>query len=237
MTELYLMLDAALPEDVEPERLAGLAGLVVDGSRLSPEACRAWPAPIRAVMNGDDNWRAEPAIPHIVDDDLEACARLRTENPQCPWLPRLSLCKADPVYRMIDSPGEGFRFYTPDTSAIQAYHVVSTGKTLRDELALARSLGLERIWLHAVDAARHGQGLDLDMLEQAKQDFDGEIWISGGASQPRHLESLAREGGAGAVVIDLALLHQSGSEFLTRALHHRPPPEIPVQQPCPGASG
>ena len=44
MTELFLQLSDAVPDDLDPQNLTGLAGLVVDGNCFTPGQCRPLPA-------------------------------------------------------------------------------------------------------------------------------------------------------------------------------------------------
>lgn len=231
MTELFLELDSDLPQGVEASVLAGLAGLVVDGSRLTPGQCSLLPLSVVALTGGLtvlDEWREQQDILRVVDGGLDTCAWLRDESPQYQWLPRLMICKPETVYRMVDSPGEGFRFYTPDTSTIHGYQVTDTKQPLAAALARARELDFDKVWLHAQDAAQRGDGLDLDLLEQARQQFGEGLWISGGATRSRHLENLTRVGGVPALVIDTRLLTRENAEVLITALAPPPPAEIPV---------
>lgn len=232
MTELYLELESALPTELDPERLSGLAGLVVDGTCLTPEQCAPLPAPVRALRGGaglPEEWREAVDAARIVEGGLETCARLRDEQPEHRWLPRLQVCRQEVLYRMTDSPGEGFRFYTPDTAAIRGYRVTGDDLPLPRALARAEELGFDRLWLHGLDAALHGNGLDLDLLEKARILFDGELWFSGGAREPRHQANLAREGGTFALVIDAALLEEVDAATLAAALAPPSPPSPGVQ--------
>jgi hypothetical protein len=240
MTELFLELDGDLPQGVEPGDLAALSGLVVDGRCLTPRQCRPLPSSVMALTGGSavlDEWREQQDVLRVVDGGLDACAWLRDERPEYQWLPRLVVCRSQAVYRMVDSPGEGFRFYTPDTSAIRGYQVTDGDRPLAVALKRARELGFQKIWLHAQDAAQRGDGLDLDLLDKARQQFDDGLWISGGATRLRHLENLSRDGGVSVLVIDNGLLAQANAEVLTAALAPPPPPEIPIQfapQPAKG---
>ena len=221
MTELLLKLDSGLAADLDPVKLIGLAGVVVDGISLTPRQCSDFPVPIAALTGGSailGEWREHQDILRIVDAGLDACARMRDEMPEQKWMPRLLVSKAETIFRMTDTPGEGFRFYAPDTSAIRGYRVTDGDRPLTAALQRARELGFISIWLHGGDAAGRGDGLELDLVHQGQRDFGDGLWISGGATQPRHLENLVREGETSAVVIDATLFDQAGTDVLTAAL-------------------
>ena len=95
---------------------------------------------------------------------------------------------------------------------------------LRDWLRRAGALGVDVVWLHGLDAAAAGRGLDLEMLARARNAFHGAIWISGGASEPAHLANLAAEGGAQVVVVSEALARAHGVAALAAAIK----PPVPV---------
>lgn len=231
MTELFVLLDQPPADEADVQRLDGIAGLVVDGRRMRPCDCQVLPTPVSALLGTQDvlaEWSEEPSPLRIVDGGLETCARLRDERPDLAWLPRLTVYKPEVVYRMSDYPGEGFRFYAPDTSAIRGYRVDDGDRTLQEALAQAETLGFSELWLHARDAAREQSGLDLDLLDRARRHFGDSIWLSGGATTPQHLTNLAREGGTKAVVIDAGLLAAGGAAALTTSLMPPSPPEQPI---------
>lgn len=231
MTELLLELDNDFAENLDPEVLTGLAGLVVDGTCLKPRQCSHFSIPVAALTGSPailDEWREHQDILRVVDAGLDSCAQLRDDRPEQKWLPRLEVSKQETIFRMTDSPGEGFSFYTPDTSAIYGYRVSDGEHTLITAMKRARELGFDRIWLHSRDAAGRGDGLELDLVAQVRQYFGNSLWVSGGATQPQHLENLAREGGASAVVIDASLLDHAGVEELTVALKPAVTKQIPV---------
>ena len=237
MTELLLHLDQPLAPDLDPASLNGLAGLVVDAGCFAPAQCLALPVPVAALCGAgpDDHpeWNDELTPLRVVDQGLEVCARLCDVQPERAWLPRLIVDRQAVSYRMSNYRGEGFKFFTPDSATIQGYRVTDGDRPLAAALKRAQELGFARLWLHARDAAQQGKGLDLDLLERAQRDFPGELWISGGATEPRHLENLAREGGATGLVIGTELLARTDIATLLAALMPpRPPetlPEAPVQ--------
>ena len=230
MTELLLQLTEAL-DGLEPGQLTDLAGLVVNGSCLTPGQCSPLSVPVGALTGGPTElpeWRGEAAPLRVVEFGLEECARRRDDRPELKWLPRLVAYRAQVVYRMADYPGEGFKFYSPDTATLRGYCVTDAGRALERSLERARELGFDRLWLHARHAAEAGNGLDLDLLERARRHFKGGLWMSGGVSDTGHLANLAREGGAAAVVIEQALLARVSAEALVAALAPPGPPEAPI---------
>lgn len=231
MTELFVQIDQPPPDEAEVQRLDGTAGLVVDGRRMRPCDCQVLPSPVSALLGAQHvlaEWSEESSPVRIVDGGLETCARLRDERPDLAWLPRLTVYKPEVVYRMSDYPGEGFRFYAPDTSAIRGYRVDDGEQALQSALSRAKSLGFSELWLHARDAACEQSGLDLDLLDRARRHFGDGIWLSGGVTRPQHLTNLAREGGTKAVVIDAGLLAAGGAAALTALLMPPAPPEQPI---------
>ncbi|WP_295399332.1 hypothetical protein [uncultured Thiocystis sp.] len=237
MTELLLHLDQPLAPDLDPAALDGLTGLVVDVGCFAPMHCLALCAPVVALCGtspGDrPDWDDKLTPLRVVDQGLEVCARLRDAHPERAWLPRLIVDRQAVSYRMSNYRGEGFKFFTPDSASIQGYRVTDGDRPLAAALKRAQELGFARLWLHARDAAQQGKGLDLDLLERAQRDFPEKLWISGGATEPRHLENLTREGGATGLVIGTELLARTDIATLLTALTPlRAPetlPETPVQ--------
>lgn len=233
MTELYLHLDRPLADDLDPASLAGLAGLVVDIGCFTPAQCRCLPAPVAALCGAVPgpcaDWDAQTTPWRVVDQGLDACVRLRDAHPTWQWLPRLTVYRTEVSYQMSNYRNEGFSFYTPCPTTIQDYRVTDGDHPVTVALQRARALGFDRLWLHARDAAHQGKGLDLDLLERARGDFPDGLWISGGATETRHLENLAREGGTNGLVIGIDLLARADCSALIQALTPPRPPEVPVQ--------
>jgi len=230
MTELLLQLTEA-PDGLEPGQLTGLAGLVVDGSCVTPAQCSPLAVPIVAVTGAPaelTEWRGDATPLRVVELGLEKCARCRDERPDLAWLPRLVAYRPQVVYRMSEYQGEGFKFYAPDTASLRGYCVTDGGRAVERSLERARELGFDRLWLHAKHAAESGDGLDLELLARARRNFEGALWVSGGVTEIQHLENLGREGGAAAVVIHKALLAQVRAEVLAAALAPPRPPEAPI---------
>jgi hypothetical protein len=247
MTELFLNLDrppdSLMADDLDLPSLAGLAGLVVDATRIAPAHCLPLPSPVAALYGAAPgpctDWDHEAAPLRVVDQGLDACVRLRDAYPTLQWLPRLTAYRAEVSYRMSNYRGEGFSFYTPDPGTIQDYRVTDGDQALTVVLQRARALGFDRLWLHARDAAQLGNGLDLDLLECARCDFPQGLWISGGATELRHLENLTREGGVAGLVIGTQWLRRADIATLTQALTPPRPPEVPiaVAPPCAHVTG
>ena len=233
MTELYMALNGKIPDGLEQEHLAGLAGLVVEGTCIHPDQCAPLPAPVVALTGGGPEeligWCDDPGPRRVVDGGLDECARLRDAWPALSLLPRLVVYKPEVVYRLSDYPGDGFKFYAPDTAAIRGYCVTDGDQPLGCALERAKALGFDTLWLHERDAAEARRGLDLDLLERARRDFGDGLWLSGGASEVRHLRNLAREGGAAAVVIGPAFLEGASVADLTAALAPPPPLEVSIR--------
>ncbi|MFQ5938296.1 MAG: HisA/HisF-related TIM barrel protein, partial [Acidiferrobacterales bacterium] len=161
---------------------------------------------------------------------LEDTLHLRDTWPELAWVPRLAVFKPQVRYRLLDSfPGEGFKMYMPDTAALRGYQVMGSDATLSESSARAATLGFNTLWVHALDADERGKGLDLDLLEHARAQFDGELWLSGGATRERHLANLAIHKGAAAVVIPTALAKQYGCERLLSVLATPPTTGIPLR--------
>jgi hypothetical protein len=97
---------------------------------------------------------------------------------------------------------------------------------LIDAVEHARQLGFDSLWLHSLDAAEAGRGLELEMLDRTESS-GLDIWLSGGATESRHLSNLARVGGAAAVVIDHNLAQLSSALELCDCLAPLTEPVIP----------
>jgi len=191
-----------------------------------------WPEATRVVLRDTTPeegmaWRERDGVLWCGGKDLEATARQRDAWPDLDWLPRLVVDKPQVSYRFASAfPGEGFSVYQPDTATLRGYRV--QGRGLRETLEQARGLGFEELWLHACDAEVTGRGLDLDLLERVRGWFSGELWLSGGARERRHLVNLAHEGGVAVVVVPEGLAAKEGVDSLRTALAPPPPPEAPV---------
>lgn len=233
MTELFLELVRPLPDDLSPESLVGVSGLVVDGSRVRPEECGSLQTAVMALTGADGEgvaaWCETTEPVRVIDGGLDACARLRDTSPELSWMPRLTVYRPEVRYRMTTSHGAaGFKFYAPDTGALRGYRVSDGDLSLQAALNRARELGFDRLWLHARHAAEQGRGLDLDLLERARRVYEDGLWFSGGAAKAAHLENLARAGGVDAVVVGSDLLAGPEGQRLADALAPPAPPEQPI---------
>lgn len=212
--------------------LAGAHGLVVDPRTVSPQAASHLPAPVRVLHSTDDEpvaaWREHPDLAWVSNSGLEHTARLQDQWPALTWIPRLSVFKPQLRYELSRPfPGEGFRVYMPDTSAIHAYQVKGSEASLNASLRQAEHLGFQTLWLHALDAKQRRQGLDLELLERA-QGFRGRLWLSGGAASEKHLANLAAQDGASAVIVPNAVAAGCTCERLRAALAGRPTKTAPL---------
>ena len=89
-----------------------------------------------------------------------------------------------------------------------------------------RPARLPAVWLHSPEADRRRKGLDLDLLEFVSRRFYGNIWLSGGASELRHLSNYAGEAGAQTLVVPASLAVELGVEACCQALAAPPPPRL-----------
>jgi len=233
MTEMFLEIKHALPDDYNPERLAGLSGLVVDGTRVRPEECAPLEVPVTALTGADGDdlaaWCGATEPMRVVDGGLDTCARLRDATPELLWMPRLTAYRPEVRYRMSTSHGEaGFKFYAPDTAALRGYRVSDGDQSLQAALERTRKLGFDRLWLHARHAADQKRGLDLDLLERARRVYKNGLWFSGGATSVDHLKNLARAGGVGTLVVGPELVEKLRGDELLDALAPPAPREEPI---------
>lgn len=166
-------------------------------------------------------WRDRPGTQWVAGGGLDAVMRLRDAWPGLDWVPRIEGYRPETRFDFHRAaPGEGFSMYMPDTSAIQGFRVEDTERLpLEAWLSRAVSEGFRCVWLHGRDAETACKGADIEMLTRARRHFaGGRIWLSGGIGEPQHLKTLAREGGAKAVVIPASLARQHGCMTLASAL-------------------
>ena len=205
------------------ESLQGSGGLVVDPSEIGEEAVPQPELGTLLVRDGDPErfaaWRQREELWWATGGTLDQAARLRDRWPALRWLPRIGIRRQDVVYRFNDSAlGEGFRFYIPDTGAINGYLTVIDGQPMAEALGRAVALGFDALWLHGEDAEAAGAGLDLELLERAGRSYGGDIWLSGGARREAHLFNLARQGGAANVILSGRVAADCGCDRLQLAL-------------------
>lgn len=225
MSETGLFIEvASAPEAMEiTESLHQDSGLVVDPATISQEDAQRLQTCTAVVRSSEPQrfkaWQERENLWWAAAEELDEIARLRDRWPGLQWLPRIEIYKQEVVYRFNGSAlGEGFRFYIPDTGAINGYLTVAGEQPMEAVLQRADELGFASLWLHGVHAEALGTGLDLELLERADQKFTGSIWFSGGASDERHLFNLARQGGAAGVILSPAVAAKCGCERLQLAL-------------------
>ncbi len=223
-TRLYLNLELG-PLDGIAE-LSEVDGFVIGPGVAKPpsqDPKHAWI--LRGVTPLDSPAWAERDATWVCAEGLERTARLRDGWPELRWVPRAEIHSPSVRYNFVAAaPGEGFSVYRPDTSTIQRHRIADDEEDLHDWLARAKRLDFRTVWLQGRDAAERGRGLDLDLLDRARGFFGGgRIWLSGGATEPRHLANLAAEGGAAAVVLPRAFAERCGCGSLLAALG-RPAP-------------
>jgi len=230
-TRLYLNLDLGPPDGIT--ELSDVDGFVVGPGVAEPpsqDAKHTWI--LRGVTPLDSPAWTERNARWVCAEGLDQTVRLRDGWPQLTWVPRAEIyCPSVRYDFFAAAPGEGFSVYRPDTSTIQRHRVADDEADLRDWLKRAKSQGFRTVWLHSRDAAGEGRGLDLDLLDRARRSFGGgRIWLSGGATEPRHLANLAVEGGAAAVILPRALAERCGCGSLLAALGWSDPAtELPSQ--------
>ena len=99
---------------------------------------------------------------------------------------------------------EGFKTYMPDLSTYRTYAVNGGRESLTDWLKRMTSLDIDAVWLHNTTAEASGLGFDLEMLERAARFYEGDIWVSGGATCSEHVIRLSEEFRVHAAVLPLA---------------------------------
>ena len=224
------------PLDQQKDMLACLTGadaLVIDPDRCTPVQVLEAPAGHRILLNGDPqrdtDWIDSDLCYWICTEGLDETKALQERWPELNWVPRLTVYKPSISYRFSGPAiGEGFSFYTPDTSVINGWQVTDGDVSLAEAITRATELGFDSLWLHSQQAESRGNGLELEMLEKA---CGGPlaIWISGGVAELKHLSSLAQSGGAAAVVVNEVFAMEMGMETLRRALNAEIlPQQVPV---------
>ena len=240
-TGLYLEIGAAATAEPGPRAWPEEDGAAPDGvvvpASADPDAVPAAVGTCVVLCGPDEDatrFAGCGAHTRAAITGLEACARQRERRPGAAWVARAEVYR--PAARFDFRPadhGEGFKTYVPDLATYRSHHVAGENEDLRDWLRRAAALGVDAVWLHGLDAAAAGRGLDLDMLARARDAFRGVIWISGGASEPVHLANLAAEGGAQAVVVPQAVARAHGVAALSAALK----PPLPVTLAAAPAGG
>lgn len=176
-------------------------------------------------------WHSRPRTQWVAGGGLDTVLRLRDAWPDLDWVPRIEVYRPETRFDFHRAPpGEGFSMYMPDTAAIQGFRIADTERqTIEALLPRAVAEGFRCIWLHGRDAAEAGRGADIELLVRVRRHFaGGRIWLSGGIAEPRHLETLAGEGGAKAVVVPASIVRHCGCATLAAALELDPPASQPV---------
>ncbi|WP_291718863.1 HisA/HisF-related TIM barrel protein [Magnetospirillum sp. 64-120] len=169
-------------------------------------------------------WAVRPDVAWVVEQGLDAAAALRGMFPDQRFVPHVQASRAAVRFGLGERyAGEGFRVYVPDTAALRGYQVDDGDMPLTDWLHKADSLGFDTVWLTGSDIAAEGKGLDLELLDRGRRHFTGNLILSGGGVELRHLESLRAEGGCFGVIVPTTLLALHGADTLCSVLN--PPVE------------
>jgi len=201
-------------------------GFVIGGGVIEPpdqDSKHIWI--LRSVTPLDRPAWTERNARWVCDDGLEQTARLRDGWPSLRWVPCADVyCPSVHYDFFAAAPGDGFSVYRPDTATMQRYTIANTEDDLHAWLAHAKTLGFRSVWLHGRDAAEQGRGFDLELLDRARRSFGGgHLWLSGGATEPKHLANLMAEGGAAAIVLPKTIADQYGCGSLLAALGRAAP--------------
>jgi len=242
-TKLFVEVGGHDLADAPDDWLNGADGVVLggDGARLSAgNPSTSFGACILQDVDPEDAacWRDRAGTQWVAGGGLDTIMRLRDAWPGLDWVPRVEVYRPETRFDFHRAaPGEGFSMYMPDTSAIQGFRICDTDQeSLETWLSEAVSEGFRCVWLHSRDADKSGNGADIEMLERARRHFaGGRLWLSGGIVESRHLQTLAREGGAKAAVIPASVAHQRGCAALATALDLEPPERHPVAPAGKGA--
>lgn len=171
-----------------------------------------------------EEWQPERGAYWVVEQGLDAAAKLRQMFPGHRFLPHVQAWRAEVRYGLGEPyQGEGFRVYVPDTAALRGYQVDDGDCLLADWLKRAESMGFDTIMLTGRDIGAAGKGFDFEMLDRAKRVFAGNLIVAGGGVDIRHLETLREEGGCFAAVVPASLVERVGIEPILLAL--QPPAE------------
>lgn len=184
---------------------------------------------LRGMPTEKSPWIGLPRTAWVAEG-LEEAARCRDRFPDLVWVPRTGGYRPQVIYAMGDRyPGEGFRVFVPDTATIRGFNVSDGEQTVGAWMARAAELGFTTAWLHGLDAAEEGNGLDLELLERARRNYKGGLWLSGGATEARHLATLRAEGGAQAAIVATTIAAAWSFDELSAALGREPPLKEPKQ--------
>ena len=194
-------------------------GYVVDAGLRRPEHfVEGCEIAVASEPAQHQDWLARPNTVWLAASLADA-VRLRDRHPGLTALPIVGVRKATTSYSCGDAyPGEGFRCYVPDTTALRGYLVSDRDLALVDWLHQATSYGFDAVWLASVDAEARGRGFDMEMLDRARTTFPGRVWLSGGARTPEQIARLRDEGGTYAAVLPTGLLEQHDPSLVLAAL-------------------
>lgn len=136
---------------------------------------------------------------------------------------KVEVARPTPNYSLNRSQhGSGFIFYAPDPVTISGFHIPALGIGLRQWLNQLDNDQIHGIWFDCPEAEEKGKGLELDILAIARQHFNGELWLSGGARQFRHIQNLVQEGNCDALVLSMDQFEKLGGQAI---VHEMNPPE------------
>lgn len=197
-----------------------------DGVVLDQACAREWnrdTCAVAALRVGVDSMPDSVATAGcqvwVCDGGIEETARLRDEQPEVIWIPRIEIIRPDVRYSFQNTAaGEGFKYYVPDTAALQRYSVANGSADLEKSLARAAELAFLAVWLHSIDAERNGKGFELNMVERARLFYNGILWVSGGATTLNHVRCLGREDPRACAVVPLQFARMYGTQQVKAAL-------------------
>ena len=224
----------ALPE--ESEWMTGADALVIDPCHCDVGRFAQLPVDHAVVCSADPErdigWHDNKLNQWVCDQGLEQTARVRDRWQDLDWVPHLAVYSPQTRYTFSGPALEGgFSFYMPDTSRIKGWRVSDGDMLLTEAIKRAAALGFSTLWLHSPDAETRARGLELGVLDKAR-DRSMDIWISGGVSEQNHLQNLVKAGGASAVVVSEKLAREMSTENLLHALEEVPPVFEKVAAPC-----
>lgn len=204
------------------EWMTGADALIIDPCHCDVDKFQQLSVDNAVIYSGDPerdlSWVENNLSQWVRDDGLVQLARLRDRWKELNWVPQLNVYRQQIRYEFSGPAlGEGFSFYMPDTSTIKGWHVTDEDMLLTEALTRATELGFSTLWLHSPEAETSARGLDLDVLDKTRGSSLN-IWLSGGASEQKHLHNLTKAGGVSAVVVNEKLARENTVESLCRAL-------------------
>ena len=149
--------------------------------------------------------------------------------PNYPHSIKTQIARPQPSYTLNRSQhGSGFVFYAPDPATLRGFQIPDLDIGLRQWLEGLDPDQICGIWLDCPEAEAAESGLELDMLATARAAFTGEIWLSGGAHNFKHIQNLVREGNCDALVLTLKQFGKLGGDAVVTEMN--PPERIPMTQ-------